>query len=462
MVFVIAIVFSFYVSWIWIDYLRRIDLFEREKLHHLILTFFAGAVFPFLIDLFHRFLLSPEISLNGNPLNDFFYSVIVIGLVEEVVKFLPLLIILLFFKKLLNEPLDYLVYAAVSALGFAFHENIIYIFDYGIGVIGTRSVLSVPCHIFDSALFAYGFVLYRFNPGSNGVLKVITFAGLSVLSHGFYDFWLVNDTVPGGFLITILYYFITISLFATIIGNCINNSPFYHPKHTINSEKTARILFIYYGILFAALLIVLGIVTGIDEACTFYIRFIFLRFLILAILIIRLSRFRIIPARWNTIKFELPFSLMLASGKKFQVPNIYQPRSLFFSSIVHIRIKGESFNESHITSFYEEYFELHPVAPKKSYLQRKRVAFIEKKLFLFDDETFYLARIYLNHVSEKEVRYFLLKAKTKGQTRINNEFPIAALIKTGDSATMSVEALKPEDLKFMEWVILKPIRGEKA
>ena|ERR1700741_201879 len=459
MVLIITVLLALYVSWIWVDYLRRVDLFEREKLHHLILVFAAGAVFPFLIDVFHNYILSPEVKLTGEFVNDFAYSVVIIGLVEEVVKFLPLLILLLFFRRILNEPVDYLVFAAVSALGFAFHENIIYIQQYGIGVIGTRSVLSVPGHIFDAALFAYGFVLYRFHPGENKVLKVIAFIGLSALSHGFYDFWLINDTVPGGFMITILYYFITISLFATVMGNCVNNSTFYHPKHIINSEKVARTLFIYYGILLVSLLIILAIGMGIHEAALFYLRFVFLRFLILAILILRLSRFKIIPGRWNKLKFEFPFSLFITGTKGFQIPNIYNPSSLFLSSFVHIRVKGESFNETHINAFYEESFELHPVTTRKSFLQKKRNAFIEKKLFLFDDETFYLVKIY---ITGDDARHFLLKAKTKGQTRMNNEWPIAALLKVEDMNSLHSPGFKSEELKFMEWVILKPVVGEKS
>ena len=49
------------------------------------------------------------------------------GLSEEIIKIIPVLIILKT-TKFINEPIDYIIYSSISALGFAFIENIQYIY----------------------------------------------------------------------------------------------------------------------------------------------------------------------------------------------------------------------------------------------------------------------------------------------------------------------------------------------
>ena len=62
---------------------------------------------------------------SGEVVNDLFYCVFGIGLIEETVKIIPFLLMLKFSRQI-NESIDYVIYASVSALGFAFMENLIY------------------------------------------------------------------------------------------------------------------------------------------------------------------------------------------------------------------------------------------------------------------------------------------------------------------------------------------------
>ncbi len=312
-----TIFISFFVSWIWIDYLRRIDLFEREKPWHLALLFSAGALFPLLVDPLHQYIIRPlGIELTGNVVNDFLYHLIVVGLVEEVIKFLPLGLILLFNRKLLNEPIDYLVFICISALGFAFHENILYIQRYGFDVILSRAVLSVPSHMFDSALFIYGVIAYTYKKGAYRYYHIFLSMFLGVVSHGFYDFFLSFPALPFGPLVTIIYFFITISLFATVCGNCMNMSPHYHPKKVIDTEKLTYLMFTYYIALFLGMVAYIGISSDMEQMTHVYLRFVLLRFFILVILILRLCRFKIIPGRWVPLRFEFPFRVYYTSGRR--------------------------------------------------------------------------------------------------------------------------------------------------
>ncbi|MFT4602910.1 MAG: hypothetical protein ACI857_003097, partial [Arenicella sp.] len=111
---------------LWLFYLRKLDIYEPEKKRYLILTFIISVVsmqllYPMHDVLWHIFGYHRPLT----PISDLWYCVISIGMIEEFVKILPVLLILKFTKQI-NEPFDYILYASVSALGFAFIENIGY------------------------------------------------------------------------------------------------------------------------------------------------------------------------------------------------------------------------------------------------------------------------------------------------------------------------------------------------
>jgi len=448
----LSVLFSLAISLIWIHYLRRIDLFEREYTPHIVLVFILGALSPFMIDVLHIWVYHPlNINENGEWLNDSLFFTFGVGLPEEILKFIPAFLAVKYIKKASSEPLDYIVFACISALGFAFHENILYVRDYGLGVLSSRSVLSVSAHMFFSAMFMYGIVLSRFHNSKLGKLNIPLFILLAVISHGFYDFWLSIELANLGVLITILYYFLTISVFITILNNCMNNSPFYTPKKVIDSEKISRDMSLLYGgfllAIIAAVCFIEDYVTGM--ALAFYL--VIFRVLILGILIVRLSRFKIIPGRWNKIKPELPFSVINVRPTEY-----YRGGTARGTSLLRIRVKGESFNEVYLNAFLEEHLELLPVSAKRTVIGKKRLAFMEKKLFLKNDETFYLLRVILELEPEQSV-FYLLKAKTSGSSRTPQGHPIAALLKIKDPQKLGDEFSSLADFPFLEWVILRPL-----
>ena len=453
LILTLSVIFSLAIALIWVNYLRKVDLFENEHKWHLVFAFVLGAVFPFCIDALHYFVYEPlHIHANGHWLNDFIFYVFGVGLVEEVLKFLPALILIRFIHKAGNEPLDYILFACVSALGFAFHENILYVREYGLGVLASRSVLSVPAHMFFSALFMYGVVLGNFHNTRLGKLNIPVFIFLAILSHGFYDFWLSVELANVGVLITVLYFFLSISAFITILNNCMNNSPFYTPKKIINSDKISMALGLHYFAILALLIISVCLTEDFESGMSTALYIVIFRVLILGILILRLSRFKITPGRWNRIKPELPFRLIIASS------NHYFLGTRVRSAVLRIKVKGESFNEVYLNAFLEEHFEILPLSLKKTYIRQKRVAFMEKKIFLKNDETFYVLKVLLEIDPEKSV-YYLLKAKTGGRSRTPQGYPIAALLKIKDPGDIMNETAGLGDFPFLEWVILKPLKN---
>ena len=64
---------------------------------------------------------------------------------EELFKFLALMFVA-FPRKNFNEPFDGIVYSVMIGLGFASFENIMYVFEGGIGVAFMRTFTAVPMH----------------------------------------------------------------------------------------------------------------------------------------------------------------------------------------------------------------------------------------------------------------------------------------------------------------------------
>ena len=72
-----------------------------------------------------------------------------VGFNEETAKLLVLLL-LSFPTRHLREPFDGILHGAVVALGFATLENGFYLQQYGVGVVATRAVVTLPAHAFMS------------------------------------------------------------------------------------------------------------------------------------------------------------------------------------------------------------------------------------------------------------------------------------------------------------------------
>lgn len=220
----------------WVLFLRKVDVYESEKWKLIGATVVMGMlgstlVFP-VSDFFN---MIAGFSLNGEIMNDFLYSFIGIGMVEEFVKILPLLIMLRY-TKAINEPFDYILYASLSALGFAFVENLLYFTEENLEIIHGRALIAVVSHMFDSALIAYGLMLNRYKRHYNPYLNLIIFFILASLSHGFYDFWLINDAVNSLSIISFVLAFIQIQLFNIFMNNALNHSGFYDRSKSLDNE----------------------------------------------------------------------------------------------------------------------------------------------------------------------------------------------------------------------------------
>jgi RsiW-degrading membrane proteinase PrsW (M82 family) len=240
---------------VWLYYLFKVDIFNPGKLVNLLLMFFGGVLAILLIMIFndaHHTLInwSPD----GSFFNDLFYSVIMIGMPEEFTKIFPLLV-LLAFKRSFKEPIDYIIYASASALGFAFVENLLYFQNVTQGIIHGRAYFSVIGHMADSSFVAYGFVLSKFKfkkTSSYFILVPVCFLAGS-FTHGLYDFLLFHNL---RFIFFVQFIFF-IQVWMIILNNCLNNSTRFSYKIAGKVERSRLVMtFALTGILALEYLIV--------------------------------------------------------------------------------------------------------------------------------------------------------------------------------------------------------------
>ena len=139
-----------------------------------------------------------------------------VALIEETCKWLMVYFIS-YKSKDFDEVYDIIVYSVFVAIGFAFFENLFYVYESGIigGVIVGifRALLAVPGHACDGVFMGYYLGLAKLSTINNRNDLKIKYIILSIIVptilHGFYDFCLFTGKwifmIPFGIFIIILY-----------------------------------------------------------------------------------------------------------------------------------------------------------------------------------------------------------------------------------------------------------------
>lgn len=450
------IIFTFIallIAWIWVDYFRLIDVFERENLLQVLAIFLLGSLSVLLVLGLHMLIEDPfGITMNGEFINDYLYCIFDTGLVEESSKVLMFVVVYWIFRKHINEPIDILAAMSVCALGFAAAENVLYFSKYGAQIISARAILSTVGHMMFTSIVAYGIILVRFRNVKFGVLVLLACLLISSIFHGSYNFWLGYEQVGGfGRYITILIFFVGISVFATILNNTLNISQLFTYKHVINSSLVAKRLLLYYFLVFILQCTLFFWRTDLMSTLRLVLQNAFMVLPVVMISIVRLSRFKLIRGKWNKVRLELPFSVSFGGNS----PGI----SLFF---FRISIKGDPYSDHLVNVFFETYFHLKPISPKSSFLKHFRKAYIYDKIYLNKDQAYYAAKVFLEEGSEKH-DLVLLQIKHQGKSMINNA-PIVGILDVQNIADLRTG---DDEVKtsFLEWacvVVIDEVKGQRA
>ncbi len=294
------------VSLVWVIFLRSMDVFNREKWLPIVIVFVGGALFTYLCLVFYD---AAEIhfhfGINGEAFNDFMYCFAVIGGGEELVKLIPWVLFALFSKRM-KEPYDYLFYACVSALGFAFAENLMYLEDTG-NIVG-RTIMSSVGHMFFASIVAYAFILakYRYTQPIWKILAPVIGFVAAALAHGFYDFWLISDAVDDFSFVTILFFIGSLHVWFFFKNNALNNSGFFSAGNAYNASFQQDLLtFSLLAILMVEYILV-SWEYGADDGNIRIRSSVIMIAMFLVYMSIMLRRFDLRKGVWNKWRFRMP------------------------------------------------------------------------------------------------------------------------------------------------------------
>ncbi len=295
---VIGIAVSAGISILWAVYLRRLDLFDPERWRNVFLVFLAGSITVWLVFPISDFINEQGFELNGGVLNDLMYCIISIGMVEEFVKFLPLLVMARS-KNIVREPYDFLLYASVAALGFAFVENALFIIQSNFYSINGRALMATVAHMTFSSVIGYGLMIAQYKRSQSSWLYFVGAFLLSSAMHGFYDFWLINPMAKRLDGLTLLFFLLTTHFWFTMKNKTINASRFFDPYRKLINDKLRYFLIFWLTALLMTSVVIVGLFHGRNTANA-YLQGQLLAFgFLIYYLSFSFSRFKIAPRMLN-------------------------------------------------------------------------------------------------------------------------------------------------------------------
>ncbi len=124
----------------------------------------------------------------------FAYSILVIGVVEELAKMIPFLLIVIHFSEF-DEPIDGIIYASFIALGFAAVENVMYLDFVSSGEAWARGFASPVVHIVFASIWGY-FIGRAHLCRKPIMLVVVASLAFTALLHGIYDYIVIALPPP--------------------------------------------------------------------------------------------------------------------------------------------------------------------------------------------------------------------------------------------------------------------------
>ncbi len=177
----------------WIGYFHYKDRLRPEPAFNLLLSYLLGFASGLACFALYAGLAKAGIGVDfqallvrTTPMQFFSYSVVFIGLIEELFKFLPFILAVSRFKAF-DEPIDGIVYAAALAVGFASFENLGYLRHLGGLAFWGRAVASPLTHTVFSSIWGYAVARAVLLKGSVVFASVAGIA-LAGLAHGLFDY----------------------------------------------------------------------------------------------------------------------------------------------------------------------------------------------------------------------------------------------------------------------------------
>ena len=216
MAFLGALFFGFVPMFLFAAFVNWLDRYEKEPKLLLGAAFVWGAVIgaggAFIINT--AFGVGIYVVTGSEGAADFGTTSIVAPIIEEGLKGLAVLIVFLMFRQEFDSILDGIVYGAISAMGFAAVENVLYIYRNGFLEAGwegfwtlvvVRVLLVSWMHPFFTAFTGIGLAVSRMS--RNTLVKIIAIPTgymVAVLAHSFHNTFSTLVGGAGGFFLGLL------------------------------------------------------------------------------------------------------------------------------------------------------------------------------------------------------------------------------------------------------------------
>jgi len=199
MPFLASLFFAFVPAFLMAAVIYWLDRYEKEPLILLGAAFFWGAV----VAAGGAFILNTVSGLGiyaltgSGDVADQATASLIAPFVEEALKGLAVLLVFLFFRKEFDSILDGIIYAAITALGFAATENVLYIYQHGYldrgwdgfwQVVFIRDLVVAWQHPYFTAFTGIGLAVARLN--RNMLVKIIALPvgyAFAVFAHAFHN-----------------------------------------------------------------------------------------------------------------------------------------------------------------------------------------------------------------------------------------------------------------------------------
>ncbi len=203
----LSIILGFLPMLLFASIVYWIDRYEKEPKLLLGVVFTWGAILAAGAAFFINSTVGAGIYLftHSETLTDLTTGTLIAPVVEECLKGFAVLIIFLVFRQEFDSILDGIIYASVTALGFAATENVYYIYQYGYhtnGPVGLlimfliRVLLVGWQHPFYTSFTGIGLAIARLSP-RKWVKIIAPLTGLSaaILTHSLHN--MVASILPG-------------------------------------------------------------------------------------------------------------------------------------------------------------------------------------------------------------------------------------------------------------------------
>lgn len=190
----------------------KIDV-DKEPKDVLKKIFIASIVIGLIGGLLSYYLttLLDKVQFNSLFVKNVFKYFFIVGLIEEVSKFIPAKFIGMK-SKYHTSFYDTLLYFVFSGLGFACIENIMYVMTFTVKTAFVRGLLSVPGHILFSVILGLFIALanrekLKNENKTNQKTIIYTTLGfvISILIHTIYNFTMTSTGITKALIITLLY-----------------------------------------------------------------------------------------------------------------------------------------------------------------------------------------------------------------------------------------------------------------